>query len=189
VIVTEAFAATGLVVTLNVAELALAGTVTLAGTLAAPVLLLESVTTDPADGAGPVNVTVPVDEVPPVTEVGTKLTALSVGAATVNVADLETPKTAPIVTEVLAVTGVVVIVKVTEVAPAGTLTLDGTCATLVLLLESGTTAPPEGAGPVNFTVPVEEVAPVTVTGLTVMPLPLPLKVGAVTVKLPALLTP
>ncbi len=90
-IVTEAFAATALVVTLNVAEIALAGTITLDGTPAAAVLLLDNVTVDPPDGARPVNVTVPVEEVPPVTEDGTRVTALRVGAETVRVADLETP--------------------------------------------------------------------------------------------------
>src|SRR3979490_1670524 len=42
------------------------GTATLEGTLAAP-LLLESATCAPPAGAGPLNVTVPVDEFPPVT--------------------------------------------------------------------------------------------------------------------------
>jgi hypothetical protein len=43
--------------------------VTLAGVLA-DALLSESVTTAPPDGAGPVNETVPCDELPPVTLVG-----------------------------------------------------------------------------------------------------------------------
>ncbi len=80
-------------------------------------------------------------------------------------------------------------VNVAEVAPAATVTFAGTCAAGALLLESVTTAPPEGAAPVNFTVPVEEEPPVTVAGLTVTPLPLPVNVGAVTVKLAVLLAP
>ena len=63
-------AATALVLTANVAVVAPAATVTLAGTPAAVVLLLESVTCAPPAGAGPLNVTVPVEELPPVTLVG-----------------------------------------------------------------------------------------------------------------------
>src|SRR4051812_44596850 len=47
--------------TVKLAEVARAGTVTVAGTVAAEVLLLESVTTSPPAGAAPVRVTVPVD--------------------------------------------------------------------------------------------------------------------------------
>ena len=76
--------------TVKVAVVALAATVTLAGTVAAAVLLLDSVTTAPAAGAGPFNVTVPVDGVPPITVVGLKLTEVNVAAVTVRVAFLET---------------------------------------------------------------------------------------------------
>src|SRR5258708_762791 len=61
--------ATALVLTANVAPVAPAATVTLEGTLAAP-LLLESATCAPPVGAGPLNVTVPVEEFPPATLVG-----------------------------------------------------------------------------------------------------------------------
>jgi hypothetical protein len=88
------------------------------------------------------------------------------------------------VTEVLAATGLVVIVNVAVVAPAGTVTLARTCAAVALLLESVTTDPPAGAGPVNFTMPVDEVPPITEAGLTVTPLPVPVSVGAVTVRVP-----
>src|SRR6266446_3389425 len=63
-------AATALVLTVNVALLAPAATVTLEGTLAAVVLLLASTTCAPPAGAGPLSVTVPVEEFPPVTLVG-----------------------------------------------------------------------------------------------------------------------
>jgi hypothetical protein len=63
-------AATALVLTVNVAPVAPAAIVTLDGTLAAAVLLLESITTAPPDGAAPLSVTVPVEEFPPTTLVG-----------------------------------------------------------------------------------------------------------------------
>jgi hypothetical protein len=59
-------AVTGLVVTVKLALLAPAGTVTLAGTAAA-VELSESATTAPPAGAGPVNVTLACEVPPPVT--------------------------------------------------------------------------------------------------------------------------
>jgi len=70
--------------------------------------------------------------------------------------------------------------KFALVFPAGTATLDGTVATEVLLLESVTIAPPEGAAAVRVTVPVELFPPLTVVGLRVSELSVKL-VGALTV--------
>lgn len=50
-------------------------------------------------------------------------------------------------------------------APAGTLTLAGTLATLVLLLVKRIMAPPEGAGALSVTVPVDIEPPRTLAGL------------------------
>jgi hypothetical protein len=58
------------VVTVKVAELCPAGTVTVAGTRAFRVSLLASVMVRPFAGAGPLNVTVPVEGVGAVTVVG-----------------------------------------------------------------------------------------------------------------------
>src|SRR6476660_10540400 len=69
------------------------------------------------------------------------------------------------VTVVLLPTAVVVIGKVALLAPAGTVTLAGTVAA-VLLLDSVTVAPPVGAAPLRVTVPVDELPPVTLVGLT-----------------------
>jgi hypothetical protein len=72
---------TVLVLTVNVALLAPAVTVTLEGTLAAP-LLLESITSAPPLRAGPLSVTVPVEDcAPPVTLVGFTVSEERVGGA------------------------------------------------------------------------------------------------------------
>jgi len=69
---------TDVVVTVNVAVVAFAATVTLAGVVAAE-LLSERFTTMPPLGAGALRVTVPVDELPPTTLVGLMLTDASHG--------------------------------------------------------------------------------------------------------------
>jgi len=66
-----------------------------------------------------------------------------------------------------AATARVLTVNVAVVAPAAAVTLDGTVAAAVLLLESATVAPPAGAGPLNVTVPVEGVPPMTLVGFSV----------------------
>jgi len=79
------------VFTVKVALLLPAGTITLEGTLAAP-LLLESITCAPPAGAGPLSVTVPVDDcAPPITLVGFNVSEETVGGVTANEADVLTP--------------------------------------------------------------------------------------------------
>ena len=70
------------------------------------------------------------------------------------------------VTDVEAVTLLVLTVNVALLTPAATVTLAGTVAAAVLSLESETTAPPLGAGPLRVTVPVEGDPPVTLIGLS-----------------------
>ena len=65
------------------------------------------------------------------------------------------------VTAVDAPTVLVLTVNDALVAPAATVTLEGTLAAVVLLLESATCAPPVGAGPLSVTLPVEDCAPPT----------------------------
>ena len=84
VIVTDVFDLTVEVLTVNVAVAEPAVTVTLAGTVATAVLLLDSVTLAPPAGAGPLRVTVPVEGLPPPTEIGFKVTELSVAVVTVK---------------------------------------------------------------------------------------------------------
>jgi hypothetical protein len=79
--VTEVVAVTELVLTVKVAVLAPPGMLTLAGTVAATVLLLERVTNAPDDGAAALSVTVPCDGLPPTTLVGLSVNELTTGAA------------------------------------------------------------------------------------------------------------
>ena len=72
------------------------------------------------------------------------------------------------VTGVDAVTALVLTVNVALLAPAAIVTLAGTVAVDVLLLERETAAPPVSAGPLSVTVPVEDCAPpVTLVGFRV----------------------
>ena len=177
---------TAVVATVNVAVVAPALTVTLAGSLA-DVVLSDSVTTAPPAGAALVNVTVPVEEVPPVTLEGFKVTPESAaGSVIVSSAVLVTPPaTALIVATVPVDTAVVVTVNVAVVAPALTVTLAGTVAD-ALLLERATAVPPAGAAPVKVMVPVEELPPTTVVGFNEIPCSAEL---GDTVKVAVLVTP
>ena len=109
-----------MVFTVNVALLAPAGTVTLEGTVATP-LLLESSTCAPPVGAAPLSVTVAVEGDPAFTLVGFTANEESVaelGGVTVSGAVLVPPPyDAVMVTGVEAVTVLVLTVKVALVAP------------------------------------------------------------------------
>lgn len=171
-IVTDVACATAVVVTVKAALVAPAGTVTLVGSVAA-VESSESETTAPPAGAAALNVTVPVELLPPTTLAGLSDTAESVGpvvpaALSVSVAlfvafwyDAEMD------TVLVDVTCPVLTVNVARVCPAGTTTLFGTTARSVSLLASVTTAFPFGAADCNVTVAVEEAPPVTGFGLSV----------------------
>src|SRR6266853_2913488 len=71
------------------------------------------------------------------------------------------------VIEVDAVTARVVTVKAALVTPAGMVTLAGTVATVVSLLERETMVPAVGAGPLSVTLPVEGDPPLTLVGFSV----------------------
>jgi hypothetical protein len=86
-------------------------------------------------------------------------------------------------TEVDVATGLVPMLKLAPWVPAGTVTLAGIEVTL-LLSESATCAPPNGAGPVRVTVPVAPVPPVTLAGLTLI-----LGSGGTTVSVSVWVTP
>src|SRR5262249_4655400 len=130
-------------VTVKLELVAPAAMVTLAGTVATLVLALERETTAPPAGAALESVTVPWDVFPPVTLVGLSVREdrLAGGGGggtgvTVSVAVRVTPpKTAEMVTVLVAVTETVLTVKLAVVAPAATVTLVGVEATVEALLD------------------------------------------------------
>jgi len=160
--------ATGVVVTVNVAEEAPTGTVTEAGTEAALLLELRlTVTADPA--TTPARVTVPDDEPPPTTDDGVNVTLERFAAVTVRFAvNVFAPCVAVIVTGIPAVTGWVETVNVAEDAPAGMVTVEGTEAAKLLALRL-TASPPVGAVPFIVSVPVAVLPPAIELGVTLIP--------------------
>jgi len=142
-----------------------AGTITDWGRVARP-LLLESVTEMPLGPDGPLSVTVPVEELPPITDVGFRLTEINVAGVMVSVADFAAPPLPNVIVAVVcALTGIVVIAKVTVVAPPATVTVVGTVASTLLDVTT-TVTPPEGAGPDKVTVAVAELPPGTEVGFS-----------------------
>jgi len=83
--IAEVTVATVLVLTVNVVEVLPAGTTTGDDTWAAAALV-ERVTEAPPAGAAPFSVTVPVELLPPITEVGFSVTLDSAGGLMVRVA-------------------------------------------------------------------------------------------------------
>jgi hypothetical protein len=127
---------------------------------------LVNVTTVPPDGAGPDNVTVPVEvtDAPPTIEDGLRDADKTVGGLTVSCPVAAAPFNVPVMCAVVAEVAVVVFtVKVAVVACAAMVTVAGTVAT-ALSLESATTAPPVIAGLAKVTVPVEVFPPTTLDG-------------------------
>jgi len=159
VIVAVVDVVTGDVVTVNVAVVDPANTVTLAGTTTLE-LLDERVTTDPPVGAGPSKLTVPVDVSPPITVDGSSETPANatVGVIVRVVLTDVVPDLAVMVADVEVVTLVVVTLNVAVDDPLGTVTLAGATA-LVLLDDKVTTMPPGPAGPERDMVPVEALPP------------------------------
>ena len=145
------------VVTVKVAEVAPAGTVTLVGTDATAGLALESAIVAPPAGAAELRPTVPVDGVPPGTVLGLRTREEIVVAVTTRLALRVTPSSVADRFTVQGVqgSGIVEIEKLALVAPAGTVKVAGTFAIEGLLLESTTGVPAVGAGETSVTVPVE----------------------------------
>jgi len=178
-IVDEVDAVTDVVVIVKLALVDPAATVTLAGTDVA-VELSESETTAPPLGAAAVNVTVPVDGLPPTTLDGLTDSADSVGpdggggdepAVMVSSACLPglPARSAKMFMLNCELTGFVTTVKVALVAPAGTVTLDGIVATVVGAgVDSDTTVLPL-CGALSVTVPVDGLPPTTLVGFTETP--------------------
>lgn len=138
---------------------------TLLGTVAAD-RLLDRLTTIPPAGAGPERVTVPVEDVSPITVAGLIVIVSRAGGLMVRVAVCSTvPRVALIVADTWVPTEVVLTVNVEEALPASMETVEGTMA-LVELLTSLSTSPPTGAGPLRVTVPTEEVPPDRLVGLS-----------------------
>ena len=165
VIVAEFGQSMRFVLTGNVALVNPGATVTLDGTVATEVLLLESAMTTPPAGAGPLNVTVLVEELPPAVLDGLTVTEVRTGGITVIEVVCVTPlRTAETTAGVAVATGVVVTAKLALVLPSGMVADAGTL-TAGLLLDKETTVPPVGAGPLNATVPVGEPPPVALAAL------------------------
>jgi hypothetical protein len=129
-------------------------------------VLDASVTTRPPAGAATDNVTVPVLDAPPATDVGFNVTDVSAGPVgppvTVSVAAwLETPVLAESDAVVVVATAAVVTVNDAVFVPLGTVTVAGTVAAPVLLDAKLTTTPPGPALSASVTVAVVLTPPVT----------------------------
>jgi len=166
---TIVLAATASDVALNVPLLALPAMLKLAGTVAAPVLLLIKVTVKPDGGAGPVNTSVPTETAPPVTVPGLKLNDMMAAGFTVRVPLMLLAPSVPVtITFFTVATPTVVAEKLCDAVPEEITMLAGTVTDGSELLMAMVT-PPAGAAWLRVTVTVELVPPCTVVGFNVTP--------------------
>ena len=156
---------TAFVLTVNVADVAPAGTSTVAGTTADAEFEIR-LTANPADGATPFSFTMPVADEPPPTVVGAMLNADNPAGCTVNDAVLLVPLNVAVnVTVVAEANPSVETENVPVLAPAAIETLPGTEAD-ELLEDKLTTTPPFGAALDRVIVPVALVPAITDDGAT-----------------------
>lgn len=153
---------------LNVALVAPAGTVTFEGTIAG--LAPDNCTTAPLAGAGPLRVTVPVEDEPAATVAGFSVSdvtpTVTPGLMVMPVLAVELPNAAVIVAGVVVVTGNAPKEKSPELEPADTRTFGGRL-TAGLFADSVMSTCPAGAGPVRLTKPTPPWPPVNVLTFTV----------------------
>lgn len=171
--VTVVDAVTLLVVVAKDAFVAPTGMVTLGGTEATPGLLLERETRAPPLGAGPLSVTTPTEGDGPTTVLGLSVSEVRAGppgggwGVTVSEAVCVKPELeAEMVTVVELVVVLVDTWNAASLDPAAIVTLAGTVATEVLLLDKAKTSPPLGAGLLKVICPVEGFPPLTLVGLS-----------------------
>ena len=123
----------------------------------------------PPGPAGPFRLTLPIDELPPVTVVGLRLSIVRASGLTVRFAVFEAPPAVAVIAADVDVETVdVVMEKVAEAAPAVTVTVAGVW-TLALFDDRATMLPPGGAAPLKVTVPSAPVPPTTDGGERVKP--------------------
>jgi len=150
----------------KVAEVAPSATSTVAGTCTAESVDKRATETPPV-GAADASFTVPVDDVPPTTELGANVIDPKAIRRTNNVDTATVPSTSAEINDARSeLTRLVVNGKVTDVEPAGTVTVAGT-------LTDGssdvrvTTTPPVAATADKLTVPTAPLPPVTTLGAIV----------------------
>jgi hypothetical protein len=155
VIVDDALALTGVVLMVNVPVVAVPEIVTdVTESVAAALLDARLTVTDPPVGE-PLSVTVPIDDAPPATDVGLRVTEEGVGTMTLRVTELVlAPTVAVIVTVVFADWNVLFTGNENVVCPAGIFTEEATVATDVFEEDRSTTSPPVGAAFASVTVPL-----------------------------------
>ena len=134
--------------------------------MCAALWLLDNDTVIPPGGAALVRVTVPIEDTPPTTVVGFRVSDTMVGGLIVSWADWVTPlNLAVIVATACAAIPVVLTANVADVFPPAIVIEGGTVAE-IRLLDNRMVTPFEGAGPVRVTVPTDAVPPVTVEGFS-----------------------
>jgi hypothetical protein len=155
---------TVLAVSVMVAEVVPAGTVTDAGIDTTAEDELRVMTAPPA-GAAPLSVNFAVAVRPLMIDDGDAPILLNEAGLTVSFADLVAgAPIADIVTIVFVVTGLVVTENVALVSPAATVTFAGTVATAALSDDNETMRPPAGAATSSLTVAVDALPPITLEG-------------------------